>query len=164
GRTRRVQTWRGRWSARDIPPMVTVFVCVRPAVGTAGTAARGALTGWTAILRGAFPTGMVAVTARVERSTTETSLDPSLATHAVRPSGAMAIQCGSVPTGTVATTLLLAVSTMASSPGPCTATSAQRPSGVDGERCGEAPTGTCATTLVVAVFSTCTALMPARVK
>src|SRR5215467_12499426 len=124
--------------------MVSVFGWERAPAGDAA-AARGAAAGWTAILRGAFPTGMVAVTVRVERSTTETSLELSLATHAVRPSAPMAIQCGSLPTGTVAATLLFAVSMMASSPGPCTTASAQRPSGVGGARCGDAPTGTCAT-------------------
>src|SRR5215510_11443833 len=98
--------------------MVIFFGWVRAAAGEA-TAARGAATGWTAILRGAFPTGMVAVTVRVERSTTETSLELSLATHAVRPSAPMAIQCGSLPTGTVAEKLLLPVSRMARERAPC---------------------------------------------
>src|SRR4029453_11481433 len=127
--------------------MVTVLGWARPAVaGAPGGAERGAPMGWTAILRGAFPTGMVAVTARVERSTRDTSLEPSLATQAERPSDVMAIQCGSFPTGTVAASVLLAVSMMPSSPGPWTTARSQRPSGVGGARCGEAPTGTWAMT------------------
>ena len=43
-------------------------------------------SGCTAIFRGALPTGTVATTRRLPRSTTETSFDPSLATYATVPS------------------------------------------------------------------------------
>ena len=42
--------------------------------------------GCMAILRGAFPTAMVAVTVRLSTSTIETSLEPSFVTKARRPS------------------------------------------------------------------------------
>src|SRR5437879_11172349 len=93
------------WSWYTTPAMVTdfaLFCDAAPMAAPAGAADRGAPMGCTAIFLGALPTAMVAVTVRFPRSTTETSLDPSLVTHAVRPSEAMATQCGVFPTGTAA--------------------------------------------------------------
>src|SRR2546428_13243686 len=83
-------------------------------------------TGCTAILRGAFPTGMVAVTARLAKSTTETSLEPSLVTQAMRPSELDLVQCGAFPTATGPASVLFTVSQMASSPRPWATASAHR--------------------------------------
>src|SRR4051794_17253997 len=61
-------------------------------------------SGCSTILRGCFPTGMVATTWRCSTSTTETSPESSLVTYAVSPSGSVAIQCGALPTRIVAST------------------------------------------------------------
>src|SRR5712691_7716541 len=132
------------WSWYRTPAMVTDFAlfCDAAAVAApAGAADRGAPIGCTAIFRGALPTAMVAVTVRFTRSTTETSLEPSLVTHAVRPSEAMAIQWGVFPTGTAAARVLVVMSTMSSSPGPWATARAQRPSGVGGAWWGETQIG-----------------------
>src|SRR2546427_1839462 len=150
------------WSEYTTPAMVTDFGIFGAA--PAGAADLGVPIGCTAIFRGALPTAMVAVTVRFTRSTTETSLEPSLATHAVRPSEAMATQCGVFPTGTAAARVLAVVSTMSSSPGPWATTRSQRPSAVGGAWWGETPTAIWATIWVVAVSRTWTALTPARVK
>src|SRR5882672_5449296 len=153
------------WSEYTMPAMVTDFAPLgAAAVAPAGTADRGAPMGCTAIFRGALPTAMVAVTVRFTRSTTDTSFEPSLATHAVRPSEAMATQCGVFPTGTAAASALLVISTMSSSPGPWAGERAQRPSGVGGAWWGETPTAIWATIWFVAVSRTWMALTPARVK
>src|SRR3989442_12768894 len=98
----------------------------------AGPATAAPGTGCTAILRGALPTGMVAVTVRLDKSTTETLLEPSLVTYAVWPSELDVLQCGVLPTATVPASVLRAASRMPSSPGPWITASAHRPSGVKG--------------------------------
>src|SRR3989442_2905026 len=113
--------------------MVTAFAPFRAA------AARGAAIGWTAILRGALPTAMVAVTVRFTRSTTETSLEPSLATHAVRPSEAMATQCGVFPTGTAAARVLAVGGAMSRSARPRARALGQQAACRGRGTCGEAP-------------------------
>src|SRR5262245_57812956 len=112
--------------------MVTVLPFLPAAVAGAGLAAAAVAPGWTAILRGALPTGIEASTRRPARSTTETSLVPSLLTYARRPSELDVLQWGALPTGTAAATVLVAVSRIASSPGPWTTARAQRPSRVNG--------------------------------
>src|SRR5258706_167454 len=64
-----------RWADLPCPAGAAV---ARPGAGLLVAAARA--VAWTAILRGALPTAMVAVTVRRPRSTTETSLEPSLVT------------------------------------------------------------------------------------
>src|SRR2546425_12157162 len=100
----------------------------------AGVVAAGPNTGCTAILRGALPTAMVAVTVRLAKSTTETSLEPSSVTKAVRPSELDALQCGVLPTATVPASVLFAVFRIPSSPRPRTNASAHRASGAHGRR------------------------------
>ena len=120
--------------------------------------------GCAAIFRGALPTGIVAVTLPVARSTTDTSLEPSLATYAVRPSPLAATQCGVLPTATTLLTARVAGSTTASSPGPWLTTRLAPPSGVNSAKWGEAPTGTWPTSWRVAGSSIRTASDPATVR
>src|SRR5262252_3012629 len=98
----------------------------------AGVVAAGPDVGCTAILRGALPTAIVAVTVRLAKSTTETSLEFSFVTKAMRPSELDVLQCGAEPTATVPARVLLAVLRIPSSPGPWTTARAHRPSGVKG--------------------------------
>ena len=134
------------------------------AAEAAGALALGTGPGWTAILRGALPTGIVATTVRVARLTTETSFEPSFVTYAVFPSDVAVTQCGVLPTRTVPATVPLAASMIPSSPGPWLGTRAQRPSRVNGAWCGDAPTGICALIWFVAVSRTWTEAKPATVK
>src|SRR5262249_17044321 len=98
----------------------------------AGVVAARPDVGCTAILRGALPTAMVAVTVRLPRSTTETSLEPSSVTNAGRPSGLGALPGGGLPRATVPAGVLVAGWRMARGGGTWTTASANRPSGVKG--------------------------------
>src|SRR5215212_10377524 len=109
------------------------------ALSWAAPTALPAVPGTMTILRGASPTGMVARTDRLGRSTTDTSFEPSLVSSAVLPSAEMAVQCGIFPTATVPRAVEVDGSKAANRPGPCTFTS---PSPVDVKlgRWGDAPT------------------------
>src|SRR6266571_5987824 len=54
--------------------------------------------GWSTILRGAAPTGTVAITLCSARSTTDKSFELSFVTYAQRLSEVTPIQCGIMPT------------------------------------------------------------------
>src|SRR5262245_33465442 len=75
----------------------------------------------TTTLRGALPTGIVAVRP-VARSTTVTSFEPSLVTYTVLPSPDVAAQFGCFPTATLRAGLFVSGSNKSSSPGPWTTT------------------------------------------
>src|SRR4029077_20028700 len=117
-----------------VTPLIVTVLLFLPGAAAGGVELPAAAVApdCTAIFRGALPTAIVAITRRPARSTTETSLVPSLVTYAVRPSELEVLQCGALPTATVPATALVEGSRIASSPGPCTTARAQRPSGVKG--------------------------------
>src|SRR3981081_1310848 len=75
--------------------------------------------GWITILRGPLPTGIVALTLRSARSTTDTSFEVSFVTNAQRLSDVTPIQCGIVPTLIDPMDMYDAGSNRSSVPGPC---------------------------------------------
>src|SRR5690349_7802366 len=91
-------------------------------------AAVGEVEGCTTILRGAFPTGSVALTVRDARSTTETSFEFSFVTYATLASGESPIQCGIVPTLTLPIVVYDVGSNRSNVPGPCETTMPSFPS------------------------------------
>src|SRR2546423_8557117 len=99
------------------------------AAAAAGWPAAG--PGWTTILRGALPTGTVAVTLRSARSTTDTSFEVSLVTYAQRLSEVTPIQCGIVPTLIEPVGTYVAGANKCRVPGPRITTSPSWPSGLD---------------------------------
>ena len=89
------------------------------------------ICGWTTILRGALPMGIVAVTSPLAISTTETSFEASFVTQAVVPWELIAIQWGILPTAATLMTAFTFVSMMDNWPGPWLTTNASCPSGVN---------------------------------
>src|SRR6266852_479253 len=112
-----------------------------------------------AIVLGNVPTVMVAITAWVAVSITETLPTPStpdvLRTYANVPSGLNATDSGKGPTGTVSTTVLVAVEMIDTFPaGTAFVTYTKAPSGVTPTPMGFIPTGTAVTTVCVIVSIT----------
>src|SRR5947209_5070000 len=82
-------------------PALTVLVAganANLAILTPAEDATAIGAGWITILRGPAPTGTVALTVWLDRSTTDRSFDISLVTYAQRLSELTPIQCGIVPT------------------------------------------------------------------
>ena len=122
-----------------------------------------AATRCTAILRGALPTATVCI-APPARSTTLTSLEPSLLTHSFLPSADRSSQCGCLPTPMLRTEVRAAGSNSMTSPGPGTTTTPLAMPAKCCAMCGDTPVGTGAPHWLVVASSTCTAGTPASVR